>query len=78
MDSPSENDWTSRELSELIAFFGWMDALCAEAMRQGLKAPWPISDRVSDGLNFWIADFCRGLTPAQALGNLTADAQALI
>jgi hypothetical protein len=67
MNRASANDWTTYELPELVAFFGWMDALCAEAIRQGLGTPWPISDRMAEGLNYWIADFDRGLTPAEAL-----------
>ena len=67
MESVSVNDWTAHDLPELVAFFAWMDALCAEAMRQGQKAPWPKSDRIAEDLNYWIIDFGRGLTPAQAL-----------
>ena len=69
MDSVSANDWTARELCELVAFFAWMDALCAEATRQGRRAPWPAPDRVAEALNYWVIDFGRGLTPAQALDN---------
>jgi hypothetical protein len=69
MDTEPAKHWTAHELDELVAFFAWMDALCSEAIRQGLKAPWPISDYMAKDLNYWIVDFGIGLTPAQALGN---------
>lgn len=78
MDSEPRKDWTAHELDELVDFFTWMDALCAEAMQQGLKAPWPRANRVAEDLNYWIFDFGLGLTPAQALANfyLIGPAQA--
>jgi hypothetical protein len=78
MNCAFAEDWSARELPELVAFFGWIDALCAEAMRRDLKAPWPMSERMAEDLNYWIADFERGLTPAEALDNhfLALPAQA--
>jgi hypothetical protein len=67
MDAVPRIAWTTREVSELIAFFGWMDALCVEARRRGLAPPWPLSDHMSESLNYWIVDFGGGLTPAEAL-----------
>jgi hypothetical protein len=67
MDTVFGNDWTSRGTSELIAFFSWLDALCLEAQRQGLEPPLPLSERMTQTLNYWLVDFCCGLTPSQAL-----------
>jgi hypothetical protein len=67
MESVSASDWTTHELCELVEFFTWLDALCAEAMRRGHRAPWPNSNRMQEGLNYWIVHFGRGMTPTQAL-----------
>ena len=63
----SISDWTQHELDELVAFFTWMDALCAEAVRHSQTAPWPAADRTTSDLNHWLQVYRLGLTPTQAL-----------
>lgn len=67
MDTVSGNDWTMCDTGELIAFFAWMDALCMEAQRLHLEPPLPVSDQMTQRLNYWMVDFSCGLTPVQAL-----------
>ena len=47
-------------------FYAWMDELNCEAVRRGYP-DWPLPEETAHGLNCWIEDFDKGLTPAQAL-----------
>jgi hypothetical protein len=50
----------------LGAFFAWMDQLNMEAVRREYCG-WPLQGEVAHSRNCWIADFHKGLSPAQAL-----------
>lgn len=63
----NEGQWVKRTISEQVEFFRWMDALCREADRQSVEAPWPATAYMSDALDYWLVDFEQGLAAVEVL-----------
>jgi hypothetical protein len=67
MDAGFSEDWTKRDLADIVVFFTWMDALNRESVRRGLREAWPVSADMAQRLNDWIIMLDQGLSPAQAI-----------